>query len=97
MIGLRYSEFVPGDEIGPVFDRLLKVFQELLVYTSGDVSEALAWLTELDKEYNLTTPDYGMADFIQDLIDKAISNSRMLIIQTLFLPLKWKSHCGRKP
>ncbi len=70
MIGYRFSEFIPGQNEGSVFDRLLKLFQELLVYTSGDVSEALSWLTELDKEYNLTTEDYGMADFIQDLIDK---------------------------
>ena len=70
MIGWRFKKYVPGEDEGNPFDRLLKVFQELLVYTSGDVSEALAWLTELDKEYNLTTDDYGMADFIQDLIDK---------------------------
>lgn len=70
MIGWRYSDFKPGDETGSVFDKLLKLFQELLVYTSGDVSEALSWLNELDKEYHLTTADYGMGDFIQDLIDK---------------------------
>jgi len=70
MIGWRFSEFVPGQEQGSVFDRLLKLFQELLVYTSGDVSEALSWLTELDKQYKLTNNQYGMADFIQDLIDK---------------------------
>ncbi len=69
MIGWKFSELIPG-EGGTPFERLLKVFQELLVYTSGDVSEALSWLTELDKEYNLTTEAYGMADFIQDLIDK---------------------------
>ena len=55
---------------GSIFDELLKLFQELLIHTSGDVSEALSWLTELDKEYQLTTEDYGIADFIQDLIDK---------------------------
>lgn len=70
MIGWRYSEFVPGDEAGSTFDKLLKIFQELLVYTSGDVQEALSWLNELDKEYHLTNEDYGMGDFIQDLIDK---------------------------
>ncbi|MBK6901810.1 MAG: VWA domain-containing protein [Saprospirales bacterium] len=69
MIGLRFSEYKDfGSQ--STFDKLLKVFQELLVYTSGDVSEALSWLTELDKEYNLTDENYGMADFIQDLIDK---------------------------
>ncbi|MEM6726254.1 MAG: VWA domain-containing protein, partial [Bacteroidota bacterium] len=53
-----------------LFDKLLRLFQELLIYTSGDVSEALSWLTELDKTHNLTNEEYGMADFIQDLIDK---------------------------
>ncbi len=70
MIGWRFSEFVPGMEGGSVFDQLLKLFQELLLYTSGDVSEALAWLNELDREYQLTNDEYGMGDFIQDLIDK---------------------------
>ncbi len=70
MIGWQFSEYVPGEHEGNTFEQLLKVFQDLLVYTSGDVREALSWLTELDKEYNLTTEEYGMADFIQDLIDK---------------------------
>ncbi len=70
MIGWKFSDYVPGMEGQAPFDRLFKVFQELLLYTSGDVSEALSWLTELDKEYKLTDDDYGMADFIRDLIDK---------------------------
>lgn len=70
MIGFRFSQYVPGMEGDASFEQLFKVFQELLIYTSGDVSEALSWLTELDKEYNLTDENYGMADFIQDLIDK---------------------------
>lgn len=70
MIGWKFSDYVPGEEGGDPFERLLKLFQELLVHTSGDVSEALSWLTELDKQYQLTSDDYGMADFIQDLIDK---------------------------
>jgi len=75
MFGWRFSEFIPGSNAGSVFDQLMRLFKELLVHTSGNVSEALSWLTELDKEYNLTTPEYGIADFIQDLIDKGfISN-----------------------
>jgi uncharacterized protein with von Willebrand factor type A (vWA) domain len=70
MIGWRFSDYVPGQGEGSTFDRMLKIFQELLVYTSGNVSEALSWLTQLDKEYKLTDEEYGMADFIQDLIDK---------------------------
>ncbi|MCG8330487.1 MAG: VWA domain-containing protein [Chitinophagales bacterium] len=76
MIGWRFSEYVPGQGQGSIFDQLLKLFQELLVYTSGDVSEALSWLTELDNEYNITNEEYGMADFIQDLIDKGYIEQR---------------------
>jgi Ca-activated chloride channel homolog len=70
MIGYKFSEYIPGQEGAAGFEKLLKLFQELLVYTSGDVREALSWLTELDKEYKLTDENYGIADFIQDLIDK---------------------------
>lgn len=70
MIGWRFSPYIPKSDSGTPFERLLKIFQELLLYTSGDVAEALAWLTELDKEYKLTDNNYGIADFIQDLIDK---------------------------
>ncbi len=70
MIGWRFQDYVPGKNDASTFDKLLQLFQELLMHTSGEVSEALAWLTELDKEYGLTDDDYGMADFIQDLIDK---------------------------
>ncbi|MAT55429.1 MAG: hypothetical protein CMN32_13205 [Saprospirales bacterium] len=71
MIGWNFSEYDP-ESAGSVFDQLLKLFQELLLYISGDVTEALSWLTELDRQYNITTDDYGMADFIQDLIDKGL-------------------------
>lgn len=70
MIGWRFSDYIPDADAGNPFERLLKIFQDLLVYTSGDVSEALSWLTELDKQYELTTDDYGISEFIQDLIDK---------------------------
>ncbi len=70
MIGWRFGEYKPGEGEGTTFDKLLKLFKELLVHTSGEVSEALSWLNELDKEYKLTNDDYGMGDFIQDLIDK---------------------------
>lgn len=70
MITWRFSKFDPGAFEGSSFENLLKIFKELLVYTSGDVSEALSWLTELDKQYKLTDENYGIADFIQDLKDK---------------------------
>lgn len=69
MLGFRFSDYKP-DPKQSTFDRLFKIFQELMLYTSGNVAEALAWLTELDKEYKLTTPEYGMGDFIRDLEEK---------------------------
>ena len=56
----------------PAFDRLNEIFQQLLYISSGDVGQALKWLTELDKEYNLTGEygDYGMADFIKELEER---------------------------
>ncbi|NND33114.1 MAG: VWA domain-containing protein [Saprospiraceae bacterium] len=70
MRGWQFREYDDDDRGKSPFERLLAVFQDLLLYTSGDVAEAIAWLTELDKEYELTTEDYGIADFIQDLIDQ---------------------------
>ncbi len=52
------------------FDKLFEVFSELITHTSGDVDEALEWLNVLDKEYSLTTDEYTMEDFIEDLKKK---------------------------
>ena len=52
------------------FDKLFDIFSELITHTSGDVDEALDWLNVLDKEYSLTTDDYTMDDFIEDLKKK---------------------------
>ena len=52
------------------FDKLFDIFSELITHTSGDVDEALDWLNILDKEYSLTTDDYTMDDFIEDLKKK---------------------------
>ena len=71
MVGYRFTEFIP--EKNPeqsAFDNLLNVFLQLLVITSGDVNEALSWLTNLDREHGLTNPDYGIGDFIDDLKNK---------------------------
>ncbi len=66
MIGFRFSQYIPKDDQSS-FDKLFSIFKELLVYTSGEVSEALDWMNQLDREYNLTTDEYGMGDFIEDL------------------------------
>jgi uncharacterized protein with von Willebrand factor type A (vWA) domain len=52
------------------FDKLFDIFKELITHTSGDFDEAINWLRELDKEYKLTTPEYTVDDFIEDLKKK---------------------------
>ncbi|MBV8252265.1 MAG: VWA domain-containing protein [Chitinophaga sp.] len=70
MRGITFSRFNPGDSTKPPFQKLLDLFTQLLTYTSGDVNEALQWLTQLDNEYGLTNDDYGIGDFLQDLQEK---------------------------
>lgn len=49
------------------FDELLKLFLELLNYTAGDANEAIDWMNQLDRQYQITDDTYGMGDFIEDL------------------------------
>lgn len=66
MLGFRFTKFVPGEDLPP-FEKLLKLFMELLQYTAGDANEALSWMNELDRKHKFTTNEYGMGDFIRDL------------------------------
>ena len=66
----HFSDFNPKENTPSSFDKLLNLFMQMLTYTSGEVGEALSWLTELDKEYNLTNEEYGIGDFIEDLKSK---------------------------
>jgi Ca-activated chloride channel homolog len=52
------------------FEKLFDIFKELITHTSGDFDEAIDWLKQLDIEYKLTTPDYTIDDFIEDLKKK---------------------------
>ncbi|NND63608.1 MAG: VWA domain-containing protein [Flavobacteriaceae bacterium] len=52
------------------FEKLFEIFQELITHTSGDFDEAIDWLRQLDEEYQLTTDDYTIDDFIEELKQK---------------------------
>lgn len=66
--GLLFTKFKASD-ISP-FEKLFDIFQELITHTSGDFEEAIDWLRQLDKEYELTTEEYTIDDFIEDLKKK---------------------------
>jgi Ca-activated chloride channel homolog len=70
MIGFHFKRFDPNETGKSKFEQLLDIFMQLLSYTNGDVGEALQWMNQLDKEYQLTNDEYGMGDFIEDLKDK---------------------------
>ncbi|MDF2931754.1 MAG: hypothetical protein K0R36_1085 [Chryseobacterium sp.] len=63
--GFTFSKHVP-EEISH-FDRVFDVFKDLLTHTSGDIEEAFEWLDMLDKEYDIFTDEYTLADFEEDL------------------------------
>jgi len=63
--GFRFSTYEAPEQTP--FDKLFEIFQELITHTSGDFEEAVDWLRELDKEYELTDDEYTIDDFIEDL------------------------------
>ena len=67
MLGHRFIQFNPNENAKSKFEQLLDIFMQLLTYTNGDAAEALRWMNELDKQYQLTNDEYGMGDFIDDL------------------------------
>lgn len=70
MKGYFFSKFDPNQQGKSKFDQMMDLFLQLLTYTSGDVSEALQWMNEMDKEYKFTNDEYGMGDFLDELKDK---------------------------
>ena len=70
MIGNRFTKYIPRKNAKQGFEDLLKLFLQLLTITSGDVSEALNWMNQLDQQYGFTNNQYGMGDFIEELKDK---------------------------
>lgn len=70
MNGFHFTKYDPSSEGKSRFEQLLDLLTQLLTYTSGDMGEAMQWLNELDKKYELTDDEYGMGDFIDELKEK---------------------------
>lgn len=89
----RYTKYILShDELNkPIFERLNDIFKQLLLVSSGDISQALQWLTDLDKEYDLTADnDYSIAQFIQELQDRGFirfDESELTFIPTAAMEL----------
>lgn len=74
MNGFRFTKYIPPSIDEARFENLLKIFLQLLTMTSGDVSEVLNWMNQLDRRYRLTSDSYGMGDFISDLKSNGFLN-----------------------
>jgi uncharacterized protein with von Willebrand factor type A (vWA) domain len=71
MIGHRFTRYTPPPKPeGDDFTRLLNIFLQLAMITSGNAAEALQWMAEIDRQHNITNPGYGLGDFIEDLKKK---------------------------
>ncbi len=67
MQAIKFSKYIEQYIKAKDFNELLKLFLQLVNITAGDVSEALNWLTELDRRYNLTGNGYSIGEFVKDL------------------------------
>ena len=69
----EWDERLNSNKGKPQFDTLWDLFQQLLTIASGDVTQALSWLNELDKQYRITDQfddGYGMGDFIEEMMER---------------------------
>ena len=66
--GFVFNKFEEPEK--STFDKLFDIFKEIITHTSGDLDEALDWLKQLDEEYQLTTDDYSIDDFVEELKEK---------------------------
>lgn len=70
---LEWDERFSRNQGANPFDTLWDLFQELLTISSGDVAQALKWLTQLDDEYDITDQfdeGYGVGEFIEELEER---------------------------
>ena len=68
-LGIRFTKY--NAKAQTPFERLFEIFKELITHTSGDFDEAIDWLRELDREYQLTDENYTIDDFVEDLLKKS--------------------------
>ena len=78
MIGHHFTKFDPSQQGKTKFEQLLDILLQLLTYTSGDMGEALNWMNQMDKDYELTNDEYGMGDFIDELKEKGYIEENQL-------------------
>ncbi len=65
--GIKFKLPSAGLSKNNPFKRLLEVFHEIMLATSGDVGSTFQWMNEIDRRYGLFPKNYRLPDFIKDL------------------------------
>lgn len=65
--GIHFFHDPGKQKLKSLFDRLLSLFKELLLASSGDVNYTFLWMNELDRKYGIFSDTYRLPDFIEDL------------------------------
>ncbi len=81
------------------FDTLWDIFQQLLTIASGNVEQALNWLSELDKQYKITEnfdTSYTLTDFLEEMKERGFlknddQNEHLIITKKTERSLRQKS------
>ena len=73
MLGHRFEKFIESNDSRSPFEKLLEIFLEIMVHTSGDVEESFKWMEMVNQEHQITTPEYTLEDFRNDLEKKWLS------------------------
>src|SRR5437870_3965318 len=61
---LKYTRWTGEKKLTPEFLKaLFRIYNDLLLQTSGDVEEALQWMEALGKEYGFFDETFGIEDF----------------------------------
>src|SRR5688572_19158655 len=101
-----YSQWIEGTSqtAQSRLERLVSLFHELLLRTSGDVNEVLSWMRYLDDQHNLFGPNLTYDMFVDELkrqgiirldedallkpTNKAIGNIKRAALLEIFRGLK---------
>jgi Ca-activated chloride channel family protein len=65
--GIHFFHDLSGQKLKSLFDRLLSLFKELLLASSGDVNYTFSWMNELDRRYSIFSDSYRLPEFIEDM------------------------------
>jgi Ca-activated chloride channel family protein len=81
-----FHQPLPRDPRKEIFEKLLKLFLDLLMKSGGNITDALRWLSYLDSRNHYTSSDYTLGDFIRDLKEQGYITHNPSPNQPVYVP-----------